>query len=242
MEKQNDDELNPLKIRLENLLLKEDLKSLKEHNQYLKDLVSELMSEKKDDLFTISNIKGVIDDLKRELDVNDSSNLRETIVLLKDNIRENNFYERQYKELASQIDYVYVTQFDTLLWGDNYPALKVLFNYLQKMNAISVNWSYFAHSLGQVNQDYINLHTGVLTQNDFGYLLFKIKPFFLNEFTGSRSRYFAILKRTFLLNGEILEDYFDRKKITGYETAKIPTLLKRTEIDILIQNITAKYN
>ena len=173
-----------------------------------------------------------------------ATNLEEVLSIirkLKDTLKDSDFHKKQYETLVREVDYVYVNQFDKLLWGDNYPALKVLFRYLQEMNALSVNWSYFASKMDYGNMDSINLNTKILSKQDIGYLLAKIKPFFLDEFTGKASRYHAIIGRKFTIDSIPLESSFFKKYLRKYNSGKIPDNLKMSEIDKLALDITIKY-
>lgn len=246
----NEDEkfdLNPLRLYMENTLLKEDLENLKVSHQELIDMVKKLSDEKIKYLSQISNLEYIIERTKTELglahlDLNNLNILNRKIGELKDIKKEAAFTEAQFSQLIKEKDYVYVTQFDKLLWGDNYPALKVLFRYLQQMNTLSVNWSYFASVMDYGNMKPINLNTYVLAKQDLGYLLAKIKPFFLDEFTGKPSRYHAIIERKFTIDGNSLDRSFFKKYLRQYNSGKLPDNLKMKEIDKLVIDIADKYH
>ena len=240
-QKKVDDLTNIAKIILENTILKIDIEGQNKMNEELLEKI-ELNQNKYNEIF-IENGKLIVqlEIIKDEVTATNLEEVLSIIRKLKDTLKDSDFHKKQYETLVREVDYVYVNQFDKLLWGDNYPALKVLFRYLQEMNALSVNWSYFASKMDYGNMDSINLNTKILSKQDIGYLLAKIKPFFLDEFTGKASRYHAIIGRKFTIDSIPLESSFFKKYLRKYNSGKIPDNLKMSEIDKLALDITIKY-
>lgn len=142
----------------------------------------------------------------------------------------------------TQVTNAPVNQFNTLYWGDNYPALKVLFDYLQKMNCLDINWSYFAKCMCKGDNEKINLKSYTLTKNDFGYLLALIRKYFLNQYIVNDKNYEEIILRKFTIDKEPITANFFRKNIRLYIGAKsIPTTLKKDELDDLSSQISNRY-
>ena len=237
----NEDLIDAFKLAILNSALEADLKEQRNLNQDILASWNKSLDELQSALSKTFNLEDLITQIKAELEISESKDILLCITNLKEYIRDIEFYKTEFHNLANQKDYVYVSQFDKLLWGDNYPALKVLFRYLQQMNALSVNWSYFASKMDYGNMDSINLKTKILSKQDLGYLLAKIKPFFLNEFNGKPSRYHAIIARKFTIDSIPLESAFFKKYLRMYNSGKIPDNLKMSEIDKLALDITIKY-
>lgn len=144
-------------------------------------------------------------------------------------------------EEISKIDYIPVKQFDNLYWGDNYPALKVLFHYLQKMNAIRVNWSYFANCMCVGNFTPIHLYSYNLGKQDIGYLLATTKEFFNSDINSTPKKYSAIIQRKFKLNDKVIDQKFFDLYIREYKRGLIPKKLRQDEIDNLVFKISEVY-
>ena len=240
-QKKIDDLTNIAKIILENTILKIDIEGQNKMNEELLEKI-ELNQNKYNEIFIENGkLRVQLEIIKDEVTATNLEEVLSIIRKLKDTLKDSDFHKKQYETLVREVDYVYVNQFDKLLWGDNYPALKVLFRYLQEMNALSVNWSYFASKMDYGNMDSINLNTKILSKQDIGYLLAKIKPFFLDEFTGKASRYHAIIGRKFTIDSIPLESSFFKKYLRKYNSGKIPDNLKMSEIDKLALDITIKY-
>ncbi|MEP2281312.1 hypothetical protein [Maribacter sp.] len=240
-QKKVDDLTNIAKIILENTILKIDIEGQNKMNEELLEKI-ELNQNKYNEIFIENGkLRVQLEIIKDEVKATNVEEVLSIIRKLKDTLKDSAFHKKQYETLVREVDYVYVNQFDKLLWGDNYPALKVLFRYLQEMNALSVNWSYFASKMDYGNMDSINLNTKILSKQDIGYLLAKIKPFFLDEFTGKASRYHAIIGKKFTIDSIPLESSFFKKYLRKYNSGKIPDNLKMSEIDKLALDITIKY-
>jgi len=237
----HEEAISKFKLMITKSVLEGELKELKDHNHKILDSWKKTLSELQSCRQSNTKNENLITELKEKLEISKSEDIIKSIRDLKEHIRDIEFYKTEFYNLANQKDYVYVSQFDKLLWGDNYPSLKVLFNYLQKMNCLSINWSYFASIMDYGNMKPINLNTNVLSKQDLGYLLAKIKPFFLDEFTGKPSRYHAIIERKFTIDGNSLDHSFFKKYLRQYNSGKIPDNLKMSEIDKLALDITIKH-
>ena len=141
----------------------------------------------------------------------------------------------------SKKDFTPVTQFNELYWGDNYPALKVLFDFLQKNNVLQENWSYFASQMSIQNLEPINLNTGILGKKEIGYLLEKIKPFFLSEYRNRKNRYLDVLNRKFYIDFKPIDLNFQKNYIRDYKNTN-NWLKTKNEIDNLCHIIANRYN
>lgn len=242
-EQNNNEELvNAFKLTILNTALEADLNEQKNINKDILASWNKSLDELQSALSKTFDLEDLVTQIKAELEISESKDILLCIRNLKEHIRDIEFYKTEFHNLANQKDYVYVSQFDKLLWGDNYPALKVLFRYLQQMNALPVNWSYFASKMDYGNMDSINLNTNILSKQDIGFLLAKIKPFFLDEFTGKASRYHAILQRKFTIDNIPFDNSFFKKYVRQYNSGKIPDNLKIKEIDKLIIDIADKYH
>ncbi|MCM4162985.1 MULTISPECIES: hypothetical protein [unclassified Arenibacter] len=145
------------------------------------------------------------------------------------------------KELDKR-DYVYVKQFNNLYWGDNYPALKVLFDFLQKMSCLDINWSYFCFNMCLENSEAINLKTTMLYKKEIGYLLAHIRKFFNTEIKGSSTTYKSWLQEKILIDNLEVEDDFIKKYVRNYKTGTPLQSDKVEIIDGLMLKIAERYN
>ncbi|TDS13553.1 hypothetical protein DFQ03_2846 [Maribacter caenipelagi] len=241
-QKKIDDLTNIAKIILENTMLKIDIEGQNKINEELLEKI-ELKQNKYNEIFIENGkLRVQIEIIKDEVKATNVEEVLSIIRKLKDTLKDSDFHKKQYETLVREVDYVYVNQFDKLLWGDNYPSLKVFFDYLQKMNCLNINWSHFTNLMNYGNTEVINLNTGVLSKQDLGYLFYTIKPFFLSEFNNTVKRYIAIIKRKFLLNGKVLDDNFLTKRICGYKKSDIPTNLKLEEINQIALDIAKRHH
>lgn len=149
-------------------------------------------------------------------------------------------YNNILKNEILKKDFVYVNQFDKLYWGDNYPALKVLFNFLQKYNIIDCNWSYFASIMSIENLQPISFNSYQFNKTEIGYLLERIKPFFLNEYKNTKSRYIDFLTRKIFIDYERIDEIFHKNYIRDYKSSK-NQLKHYIEIENLCINIGELY-
>ena len=156
--------------------------------------------------------------------------------------RKNKFLVEYANESMEKANWTPVVQFNNLYWGDNYPALKVLFDFLQKNKTLDVNWSYFSNMMSVGNEEVINMKsTESLSMMNIGYLLFSIKDFFLPNYRLKRSEYNKWLSKKIYINNVQITDTFIRKDIRGYKTGNNP--LKNTEIiHNLCLDISSRYN
>ncbi|QXP72127.1 hypothetical protein H0I29_08705 [Polaribacter sp. R2A056_3_33] len=121
------------------------------------------------------------------------------------------FLKKQNKELIEynlKREPVYVMQFDNTVWGDNYPALKILYKFLFEYYSIGFNWSFFAYIMTNESKDVMNLGLikGSFNKAETGYLLFKIQIFFNNSIS---LNYFDWLsKKITINNNKILKKFY----------------------------------
>ncbi|MBI9041685.1 hypothetical protein [Lutibacter sp.] len=185
---------------------------------------------------------------------NDSLILEKEVEKYRDNIFDLNtklkFFSVEKESLLNYIeilkyeisknDYTPVCQFNELYWGDNYPALKVLFDFLQKHNVVKENWSYFASIMSIQNLEPINLNSDALGKREIGYLLEKIKPFFLSEFRNRKDVYLSVLTRKFYIDYSPIDNNFQKNYIRDYKKANQWAKTKNI-IDILCLDIAKRY-
>ncbi|MUH34786.1 hypothetical protein D9O36_02930 [Zobellia amurskyensis] len=145
-----------------------------------------------------------------------------------------------HREL-NKIDFTPVKQFNDLYWGDNYPALKELFDFLQKMNCLDINWSYFANNFSLENSEITNLNTTMLSKKEIGYVLAKIKMFFLPDIKGSPSKYKAWVQRKLLVDNSLIDDDFVKNYMRDYKRGKKLSTDNVDLIDSVILKIASKY-
>ncbi|KSA14184.1 hypothetical protein [Maribacter dokdonensis] len=229
------------KIVLENTILKIDIEGQSKMNEALLEKI-ELNQNKYNEIFIENGkLRLQIEFIKDELKAKNVDEVLSIIRKLKDTLKDSNFHKKQYETLVREIDYVPVNQFKKLMWGDNYPSLKALFDYLQKMNCININWSCFADYMDYYSLNKINLQSIVLTKNDLGFILAKIEPFFLEEFKGKKSKYHNSIARKFTIDNVQINTYFKENYIRSYKTGSVPKTLRVKEIEELVLNIASKY-
>lgn len=168
------------------------------------------------------------------------STLKSEIKTFQNKISSSENYIEILRNEIKKKDYQPVAQFNGLYWGDNYPALKELFDFLQKNIIIQENWSYFASQMSIQNLEPINLNTGILGKTEIGYLLEKIKPFFLSEYKNKKSRYLSLLNRKFYIDFEPIDSNFQKNYIRDYKMANGWLKIKE-DIDNLCSIIANKY-
>ena len=149
-------------------------------------------------------------------------------------------YSEILKNEAQKKDYLINPQFNNLFWGDNYPALKVFYNFLIINQIYSYGWSYFALQMSLGNLEVIQLYTGNYTKRELGYLLYQIQPFFSHDYKNTQKRYLEVIKRKFAIDDELINDTFCKNNIRGYKKSK-EVIKSKEEIDFLCSNIALRY-
>ena len=156
--------------------------------------------------------------------------------------RKNEFLVEYANENMEKANWTPVVQFNNLYWGDNYPALKFLFDFLQKNKTLDVNWSYFSNMMSVGNEEIINMKsTETLSKIELGYLLYMIKDFFISEYSSKRSVYNVWINKKIVIDNQPLTEAYIKKYIRGYNTEK--NKFKNSNIiDSLCLNIKNRYN
>ncbi|TYC14795.1 hypothetical protein ES677_05290 [Bizionia gelidisalsuginis] len=140
-----------------------------------------------------------------------------------------------------------VDQFNNLVWGDNYPALKVFFNFLKKNDMVYLGWSVFANSMSENNSNTIHISNGKFTNDELGYLLYHLRLFFTNKISKTVKEYKEWLKQKFYIEGVQIEDSFFNKHVRKFEikqnkqTQKKDLINNRNTLETLIMNIRNAY-
>jgi hypothetical protein len=151
---------------------------------------------------------------------------------------------RNYSEILRkkviEKDYLLNPQFVNLYWGDNYPALKVLFDFLQKNRIYQSSWSYFAQQMSIGDLSIIQFYTGNYNKREIGYMFSKMKPFFTNEFKNSQKRFLIFIQRKFAVDEIFIDDNFCKNNIRTYNKSK-DVIKPKHEIDFLCANIASRY-
>lgn len=148
-------------------------------------------------------------------------------------------YNKQY-EYNLKREPVYIIQFDQTVWGDNYPALKVLYAFLFKYYEIKFNWSFFGYVMTTENKDFININTmtGGISKSKTGFLLYKIKEFFTTDI--HRNYYYWLNKKIYINNKQIDKNFYSNY-IHG-RTMDFSNLSNIDVIESLHNNIKKAYN
>lgn len=94
-----------------------------------------------------------------------------------------------------------VIQFDNTYWGDNYPALKVFFNFLNNRGITCLNWSLFASQMCIDDNNPIDLTLNDFSKKDYGFMFYLLKEFFVFDIKKDRSSYDRFLNLKFRING-----------------------------------------
>jgi hypothetical protein len=148
------------------------------------------------------------------------------------------------KQLEEQIQYnvkrepLYVIQFDNTIWGDNYPALKVFYKFLFDYYSIDFNWSFFASMMTTESKDVINLNIKTINKGETGYLLFKLKEFFVSSISKD---YFNWLSKKITVDGKNINKSFYDGKIWD-SSLNLPNQEKINIIIKLHRDIKSRYN
>lgn len=141
---------------------------------------------------------------------------------------------------VSRKDITKVSQFGKTYWGDNYPALKVLFDFILDMEMIDFNWSCFANLMSVDNNDPFNISSKSSSQWDIGYFLYQLREFFDSEYGSTLPLYHAWLKKKIYIENQKVDTNYINKYVRGYKTGKKPLKIKK-EIDDLCLDIYSKY-
>lgn len=251
-----DEIMDVITITLENVALKADIKSCKKNNSKLLQQGKELIKELKESEFKRLHLEHELQIFKSSFDSNDEvTNLKSQLLEFKklfgnteeiykvwDELQNLRLSDKIQKEIITQRDYIPVTQFNDLYWGDNYPALKVLFDYLQRMNCIDINWSYFCNCMCVGNFTIINLKSTILGKHALAYLLAIIKKYFKDDCNGSQEKYLSIVSRKFTIDNDIITKQFFDKYIREYKKGGIPKKLRKPELDSLSSKIASAYH
>ena len=118
-----------------------------------------------------------------------------------------------------------VIQFDITYWGDNYPALKVFFNFLIERKISYLNWSLFASLMCKGNEDPIDFTFNDFSKKDYGYMFYLLKEFFVFEIRKDRSSFNDFLNFKFRINGSKFKKNDISKFVRNYgvDVTKIGT-------------------
>jgi hypothetical protein len=133
---------------------------------------------------------------------------------------------------------LYVLQFDNTVWGDNYPALKVFYKFLLNYYGIDFNWSFFTYMMTTESKDVINLNIKIINKGETGYLLFKLKEFFVSSISND---YFKWLSKKITIEGQNINKSFYDGKIRD-SSQSFPNQERINIINELHKNIKNRYN
>lgn len=225
----------PSKNNFEIGLLKNQREIISDQLSYIKilqDRCEKLIDKEKKELNKESENN---DQLRKEI-----SKLEKVIEALEDDLSEKEAYCNVVKDLYAYKKPDPVNQFNKLYWGDNYPALKVFYDFLLRHNMIDFGWSYFSNIMSIGNNEPFCLECGKFTQNDVGYLLDRIKPFFLSEYSRPKSNYTDFLVNKLYVDYKVFNEAFANKYVRGYNKDKTK-LSNQKIIDNLCTDIKAKY-
>ena len=193
-------------------------------NSESKDACLEMINNKSEELL-------IAFDKLNEIEIE----LRET----KEVLSSNKNYTDGFKRYISLMENAQISQFDELYWGDNYPALKVLFNFFQKYKMIEIPWSLFANQMCIENIDFINLNSGIFGKNDMGYLLNSIKTFFKKEFRVKKETYNDWLISKVFINNKELDKKYAEKFVRNFSKTKY-NLKNEIIINNLLEQIQSR--
>lgn len=145
----------------------------------------------------------------------------------------------------------YVNQFDNLLWGDNYPAMKVLFNFLKDRSLFKYNWSYFCQLMNRHDPNPIELSLNNYTNTYRGVLFKKLYTFFEVSFPYEEDYKVWIIKKIKIPKSDDkrVSNVIDKKFFTKYyrsnkgSAPNTNSLSKNQEkeINTLIEDIKSRY-
>ena len=146
------------------------------------------------------------------------------------------------KGYALRMEVSPVNQFNQLYWGDNYPALKVFYDFLLLNHMVDFNWSYFANYMTKGNVDCFNLSFfwTSFNNNDIGYLLYKLGKFIKDDSLKKPGNYKNWVSTKFYINNKVINKTFTNKYIRGFDTDK-NGLNNKSEIDNLYENIKKRF-
>jgi hypothetical protein len=201
--------------------------------------VTNLIEEK----FSVSEkLNGKIFELEKKLSLLDSNiyDLKCENSEIKLNLKFCRNYSEILKKKVTEKDYILNPQFVNLYWGDNYPALKVLFDFLQKNIIYQNSWSYFAQQMSIGDVSVIQFYTGNYNKREIGYIFYKIKPFFSSEFKNTQKRFLIFIRKKFALDETFIDDNFCKNNIRSYNKSK-DVIKPKHEIDFLCANIASRY-
>ena len=161
---------------------------------------------------------------------------------LKMKIRSSENLNNNLRDYAKRYEPFYVNQFNDLYWGDNYPALKVFYDFLLKNKIVDFSWSYFANYMSKGNKELFNLNFKWISynKNDIGYLLYKLSDFIKDGNFRKPGNYKVWVSTKFYVNDKELNKAFTDKYIRGFDT-ETKGLNNKVEIDILYKNIKKRF-
>ncbi|MCM4153532.1 hypothetical protein DHD05_18210 [Arenibacter sp. N53] len=217
------------KNALKGAIAQDENKSLKAKIQLLEETIEHLQKDND------SLRKKGLESYKEYLDLKGEKEMAERKV---QNLTSEN---KIMSKFLARRDYIYVTQFNELYWGDNYPALKVLFDFLQKMSCLEIGWSYFCHNMCLGNKEPINLNTTMLNKKELGYLLSQIKRFFSTEIQGSLPKYKTWLQEKISIDNCLINEDFIKNYLRDYNRGKKMVSKNTQEIDLIILKISDRY-
>jgi hypothetical protein len=201
--------------------------------------VTNLIEEK----FSVSEkLNGKIFELEKKLSLLDSNiyDLKCENSEMKLNLKFCRNYSEILKKKVTEKDYILNPQFVNLYWGDNYPALKVLFDFLQKNIIYQNSWSYFAQQMSIGDVSVIQFYTGNYNKREIGYIFYKMKPFFSSEFKNTQKRFLIFIRKKFAVDETFIDDNFCKNNIRSYNKSK-DVIKPKHEIDFLCANIASRY-
>lgn len=211
-------------------------KKIKNANQYLTDSNKELIDKYKDELNKIGQLQSKNSELKSQLELLKT----ETQSLLnqlksKDNLLDlikNTLYNYEQKPIY---------QFSNLVWGDNYPALEVLYNFFVEKCGLEYTWSLFSLCMSVNNEQKFNINSNTFTREDIGYLFHKIKEFFIKEIHPTKDVYNDWILSKISIDNKSIDQSFAKKFIRPYKTGKSYSLSNEDIINNLYDNIKDRY-
>ncbi|WP_055436946.1 hypothetical protein [Lacinutrix algicola] len=159
-------------------------------------------------------------------------------------LRNKNETLKNYYETVAPIP---VNQFNSFVWGDNYPALKVFFDFLKKNKMTYLGWSHFASLMEESNLEPIDIQSVSFSKDELGFLFYHLKDFFKISIRKNSKDYKKWIKQKFYVDGLILEDSFFSKnfrsfkieadKKTDNKNYKKDPIKDRISFELLLDNI-----
>ena len=225
------------KIYEESIKDKENYNNLvKKYNTTLTELIEKNFDKNKKLTEKIYTFEDKVRSLENKLDDETFENKK----LLK-KIERKDFKIDLLKNEVEKKDFFTNPQFNNLYWGDNYPALKVFFDFLQVNQIYLYSWSYFASQMSIGDLTVIQLYTHNINKKELGYIFSKIKVFFSFEYKNSNSKYWSLLNRKFVIDDKIIDNTFCKNNIRRYKNTK-ETIKTKEEIDFLCHTIADRYH